>query len=115
MIDTISNVGAAPLQSVELIANAVPGAPVVGAFSSLGWEKFAAPMIGGPQADHFYAGPGGELDRVVAALIAEVGLRPVRVADRARLALLENLRAPWFTLVHQPGRSRYLAFKMISG
>ncbi len=114
VIDATNNVGAAPLHSVDLIANAASSAQVFRAFSTLGWENFADPVIGGVQADLFYAGPGGDPDNVVAALIADVGLRPVRVGDRAQLELLENLTALWFTLVRQQGRSRHLAFKMIS-
>lgn len=71
-------------------------------------------MIGGVQADLFYAGPGGDPDSVVAALIADVGLRPVRVGDHAQLELVENLTALWFTLVLQQSRSRHLALKLIS-
>jgi predicted dinucleotide-binding enzyme len=84
------------------------------AFSTLGWENFAEPLIGGLQADLFYAGPEGDADAVVAALIADVGLRPVRVGDRGQLDLLENLTVLWFTFVFQQGRSRHLAFKLIS-
>ncbi len=114
VIDATNNVGAAPLHSVDLIADAASSAQVFRAFSTLGWENFADPVIGDVQADLFYAGPGGDSDNVVAALIVDVGLRPVRVGDRAQLELLENLTALWFTLVRQQGRSRHLAFKMIS-
>jgi predicted dinucleotide-binding enzyme len=114
VIDATNNVGAVPLHSVDLILGAAPTAKVFRAFSTLGWENFADPVIGGVQADLFYAGPGGDPDSVVSALISEVGLRPVRVGDRAQLELVENLTALWFTLVRQQGRSRHLAFKMIS-
>ena len=83
------------------------------AFSTLGWENFAEPVIGGVQADLFYAGPGGEPQRRRGA---DRGCRsrPLRVGDRAQLDLLENLTMLWFTLARQQGRSRHLAFKMLS-
>ena len=114
VVDATNNVGAQPAHSVDLIAGAAPSAQVFRAFSTLGWENFADPVIGGVQADLFYAGPEGAADAVVAALIADVGLRPVRVGDRAQLDLLENLTSLWFTFVFQQGRSRHLAFKLIS-
>jgi hypothetical protein len=114
VLDATNNVGAQPAHSVDLIAAAAPSAQVFRAFSTLGWENFAAPLIGGVQVDLFYAGPAGDADALVAALIADIGLRAVRVGDRAQLDLLEGLTALWFTFVFQQGRSRHLAFKLIS-
>jgi predicted dinucleotide-binding enzyme len=114
VVDATNNVGVQPAHSVDLIAGAAPRAQVFRAFSTLGWENFADPVIGGVQADLFYVGPEGDADAVVSALIADVGLRPVRVGDHAQLDLLENLTALWFTFVFQQGRSRHLAFKMLS-
>lgn len=115
VIDATNNVGAQPLHSVDVIGAAAPGARVFRAFSTLGWENFADPVIDGVQADLFYAGPEGEADEVVAGLVADVGLRPVRVGDRSQLDVVENLAALWFALVFQQGRSRHLAFRMIGG
>ena len=115
VIDATNNVGAQPLHSVDAIAAAAPGARVFRAFATLGWENFADPVIDGVQADLFYAGPEGEADATVAGLIADVGLRPVRVGDRTQLEVVENLAALWFAMVFQQGRPRHLAFKMIGG
>lgn len=52
---------------------------------------------------------------MVAGLVADVGLRPVRVGDRARLDIVENLAALWFAPVFQQRRSRHLAFKLLGG
>jgi hypothetical protein len=114
VVDATNNVGAKPAHSVDLITAAAPSAQVFRAFSTLGWENFAEPAIDGVQVDLFYAGPEGEADVLVAALISDIGLRPLRVGDRAQLDLLENLTALWFTFVFQQGRSRHLAFKLIS-
>ena len=115
VVDATNNVGAQPLHGVDVIAAAAPGARVFRAFSTLGWENFADPVVDGVQADLFYAGPEGEADRTVSGLIADVGLRPVRVGDHAQLGIVENLAALWFVMVFQQGRSRHLAFKMIGG
>ncbi|HJW76355.1 MAG TPA: NAD(P)-binding domain-containing protein [Thermoleophilia bacterium] len=114
VVDATNTMGAQPLHSVDLITGAAPTAHVFRAFSTLGWENFADPVIGGVQADLFYAGPEGDADAVVSALIADVGLRPVRVGDRAQLDLVENLAALWFALALHQGRGRHLAFRMIS-
>jgi predicted dinucleotide-binding enzyme len=115
VVDATNNVGAQPMHSVDVIAAAASSARVFRAFSTLGWENFADPVVGGVQADLFYAGPEGEADQTVSGLIADVGLRPVRVGDRAQLDLVENLAALWFAMVFQQGRSRRLAFKMLGG
>jgi predicted dinucleotide-binding enzyme len=94
--------------------DAAPTAQVFRAFSTPGWENFADPVIGGVQADLFYAGPEGDADTVVSGLITDVGLRPVRVGGREQLHIVENLTALWFTLTLQQGRGRHLAFKMLS-
>lgn len=115
VIDATNKVGAQPLHSVDVIGAAAPRAQVFRAFSTLGWENFAEPVIDGVQADLFYVGPEGEADQTVSALIADVGLRPVRVGDLAQIGVVENLAALWFALVFQQGRPRRLAFKMIGG
>jgi predicted dinucleotide-binding enzyme len=115
VVDATNNVGAQPTHSVDVIAAAAPDTRVFRAFSTLGWENFANPVVDGVQADLFYAGPQGEAEQTVCGLIADVGLRPVRVGDRAQLDLVENLAALWFAMVFQQGRSRHLAFKMIGG
>ena len=115
VVDATNKVGGQPMHSVDVITAAAPNAHVFRAFATLGWENFADPVIDGVQADLFYAGPEGEADQVVSTLIADVGLRPVRVGDRAQIDVVENLAVLWFTMVFQQGRSRHLAFKMIGG
>lgn len=115
VVDATNKVGAQPMHSVDVITAAAPNAHVFRAFATLGWENFADPVIDGVQADLFYAGPEGDADQVVSALIADVGLRPVRVGDRAQVDVVENLAALWFAMVFQQGRSRHLAFKMVGG
>lgn len=115
VVDATNKVGAQPMHSVDVITAAAPGAHVFRAFATLGWENFADPVIDGVQADLFYAGPEGDGDRTVSALIADAGLRPVRVGDHAQIDVVENLAVLWFAMVFQQGRSRHLAFKMIGG
>jgi 8-hydroxy-5-deazaflavin:NADPH oxidoreductase len=74
----------ATYRSAEGAANALPVilqyAPrceVFRVFSSLGWEVFADPLVGGVQADHFYAGPDSPSRATIEELIRAIGLRPI--------------------------------------
>lgn len=99
VIDATNDVGADRLHHADTYGESAPGARFVRAFNTLGFEMFADPSIGGEVADLFWCGPE---DAGVEQLIADVGLRPVRVA---RL---------WLTLVFHQGHSRRLALRLLA-
>ena len=93
----------------------VPGVAAFRAFNTLGWENFAEPVVGGQQADLFYCGPDGAPAAQVEQLVADVGLRPVRVGGPEAADVVDGVTRLWFALVFGQGRGRHLAFKLLEG
>jgi predicted dinucleotide-binding enzyme len=108
VIDATNDVGGERLSHPEAYP---PGARFARAFNSLGFEMFANPAIGGEVADLFWCGPE---DAGVERLIADVGLRPVRVGDLDAIDVVDGVGRLWLTLVFRQGRPRRLAFRMLS-
>jgi hypothetical protein len=113
IIDTTNNVRGAQMNLLAYLAEKVPGARLVRAFNTLGWENFADPQIGGEQIDLFFcsdpaARPTAE------QLIAEIGLRPVYIGDIDQAAALDGMTRVWFALALGQGYGRRSAFKMLS-
>jgi len=106
--------GGGPTNSFATLREQTPQARVYRAFNTLGWENFADPLFNGMQADLFYCGPDGEARQVVEQLIADVGLRPIRLGDEDQVGLVDSLLAIWFTLAQRQGWGRHLAFKVLS-
>ena len=109
VIDATNEVGAERLHHADAYASA-PGAVFVRAFNTLGFEMFAEPRIAGETADLFWCGPG---DAGVEQLIADVGLRPVRVGDIDAIDVVDGAARLWLTLVFRQGHPRRTAFKML--
>src|SRR5436305_12212628 len=59
VIDATNNIGAPVANSLSAIAASAPGAAMYRAFNIYGFENFAEPILGGVQADMFYAGSDG--------------------------------------------------------
>jgi predicted dinucleotide-binding enzyme len=114
VIDATNNMGARTVNSVAAIQAAAPGAHVFRAFNGYGWENFADPVFDGIQADLLYVGPEGDAGAAVEGLIADVGLRPVRLGGPDQAGLTDDLLHVWFTMV-RGGRGRHLAFKVLGG
>lgn len=114
VIDATNQFGQPVMNGIAAIQAAAPGARVVRAFNSLGWENFAEPLIDGVQVDLLYCAPAGEAQAIAERLIADVGLRPVRVGDLAQAPLVDSIGALWGALVFGQGHSRRLAFKVLA-
>ena len=113
LVDATNNMAGGPMDATATIRAAVPGAAVYRAFNSLGWENFADPTYDGVAADLFYCGPDGDTDTVVSQLIADVGLRPVRVGDLDQVEVVDSVTRLWFAL--SKTRGRHVAFKVLEG
>ena len=111
VIDATNDVGAERLHHADVYASFAPGARFARAFSTLGFEMFADPTVGGEVADLFWCGPE---DAGVEQLIADVGLRPVRVGDIDAIDVVDGVGRLWLTLVFREGHQRRLAFRMLT-
>lgn len=112
VIDATNDIGAERWNHGEAYAASAPDARFVRAFNSLGYELFADPIVDGEQADLFWCGPD---DVGVEALIADIGLRPVRVGDIDAIEIVDGVARLWITLVFRLGRPRRLAFRILGG
>jgi 8-hydroxy-5-deazaflavin:NADPH oxidoreductase len=111
VIDATNDVGAPRLHHADVYEQSAPGARFVRAFNTLGFELFANPSIGGEVADLFWCGPA---DAGAEQLIADVGLRPVRVGDIDAIDVVDGVGRLWLTLVFRQGRPRRLAFRLLA-
>jgi 8-hydroxy-5-deazaflavin:NADPH oxidoreductase len=111
VIDATNDMGGERLSHADAYAELAPGARFVRAFNSLGYEMFADPWVGGELADLFWCGPDGA---GVDELIADLGLRPVRVGGIDAVDVVDGFGRLWLTLVFREGHPRRLAFRMLT-
>lgn len=109
VIDATNNFGGASMNSWPEISSVLPKAKLYRAFNIYGWDVFANPALGGEAPDLFYAGP----DDVIEQLIADAGVRPVRVGGTDAVDVVDGVLRLWFTLAQSRGRR--IAFKLIAG
>jgi 8-hydroxy-5-deazaflavin:NADPH oxidoreductase len=112
IIDAANNFRGESMNSWPDLMAAVPHAQLYRAFNSLGWEMLADPVVGGQQADLFYAGPEGAHKQTVEKLISDVGLRPIWVGGADQVDTVDSVLKLWYTL--SGTRGRRIAFKLIS-
>ncbi len=113
LIDATNNVGQQPMHNLNVLRQAAPDSPLFRAFSTLGWENFAEPVIDGQQVDLFYCGDAREGNTAVAQLISEIGLRPIYLGGVEQVELVDALTRLWFALAFQQGKGRRLALRLI--
>jgi len=113
VMDATNNIGAASLNSVATIAAAAPGAMVYRAFNIYGFENFADALLGGVQADLFFAGPDGAARQQAEQLISDVGLRPIWLGGTDHADLVDQFMRVWFALAFEQHKGRRLAFKLL--
>jgi 8-hydroxy-5-deazaflavin:NADPH oxidoreductase len=111
VIDATNDIGGERMHHADAYADHAPGARFARAFNTVGFEMFADPSIGGEVADLFWCGPE---DAGVERLIADVGLRPVRVGDIDAIDVVDGVGRLWLTLVFRQGHPRRLAFRMLT-
>ncbi len=113
VIDATNNRAQKDLNSLEVLAERAPGARLGRAFSTLGWENFAQPQLGGAPVDLFFcAAPADQA--LLEKLIADTGLHPVYVGGLDQVPALDGLTRLWFALVFGQKRGRRLAFKLVA-
>jgi predicted dinucleotide-binding enzyme len=98
--------GRGSLNSLSTLQAHASHAQIYRAFNSYAWEAFADPIYQGVQADLFYCGPDGDALTMVEQLIAEIGLRPVRLGDVDQIEVVDNVLQLWATLALFQGMGR---------
>jgi 8-hydroxy-5-deazaflavin:NADPH oxidoreductase len=111
VIDATNDIGAERLHHADAYGQFAPGARFVRAFNTLGFEMLTDPLIDGGPADLFWCGPE---DASVERLIADVGLRSVRVGDIDAIDVVDGVARLWLTLVFRRGYPRRLAFRLLA-
>jgi predicted dinucleotide-binding enzyme len=109
VIDAVNRMGQPEVNSRSLLADAVPDARYVRAFSTLGWENFADPLPG--TSLFFAADPAAR--PVAEELISAVGLDPVFLGDAGAAGTVDALLPVWFALVKQHGGNRKIALRVV--
>lgn len=95
------------------VAMLAPGARVVKAFNSAGFNVFDDPAFGAQAADLYLCGDDPTAKALVAGLARELGLDPVDCGALAQARLLEPLAALWISLAYAQGLGREIAFKLL--
>jgi len=108
VIDATNNLGGASTHSWPEISALAPNARLYRAFNTYGFDVFAEPLIGGERPDLFYAGP----DDAIEPLIADAGVRPIRVGGTDAVDVVDGVLRLWFTLAQSRGRR--IAFRLLS-
>lgn len=114
IIDTANRLGGGPMNSFATLQKYTPHAHLFRAFNSLGWENFVDPLFNGVQADLFYCGPDDETHVQVKQLIVDIGLNPLYLGGSEQVGLVDSVGSIWFALVFGQGKSRHLAFKVLT-
>src|SRR3954470_1367079 len=111
VIDATNDLGGERLHHADRYRESAPGARFARAFNTVGFEVLADPSFGGETADLFWCGPE---DAGVEQLIADVGLRPVRVGDIDAVEVVDGVGRLSLTLVFRQGRPRRLGFRLVA-
>jgi 8-hydroxy-5-deazaflavin:NADPH oxidoreductase len=111
VIDATNDIGGQQLHHAEAYRESAPGARFVRAFNTVGFEVLGDPSFGGEVADLFWCGPEGA---GVEKLVADVGLRPIRVGDIDAIDVVDGVGRLWLTLVFREGRPRRLGFRLLA-
>lgn len=115
VLDTVNNLGAAPDAPAVAaeIAGMLPGARVVKAFNTIGWNVMAAPDFGGERADSYICGDDNAAKGIAAELSRALDFEVVDAGPLASATLLEGLAFLWMDLAFQRGFCRDIAFRLL--
>lgn len=118
VIDCTNPVGAglshalASGSAAETLAAALPGAHVVKAFNTAGFEVYADPRFGNQTASLFLCGDDPAAKQTVAGLAGELDLEPVDCGPLSQARRLEELALLWISLA-AGGQGRAHAFRLL--
>jgi 8-hydroxy-5-deazaflavin:NADPH oxidoreductase len=112
IIDATNNLRNQAMHALELLNERAPSARLVRAFSTLGWENFVQPALGGVQIDLFFCSQSAARPEAQ-QLISDIGLRPVYIGGLDAAPLLDNLTRLYFALATGQGLGRRIALKLL--
>ena len=98
----------------ELVAQWAPGAKVVKAFNTVGYNIMADPNLNGQAALLYYCGDQTESKEVVNNLAKELGFDPQDAGPLKQARLLEPFALLWISLAFTEGHGREFAFRTIN-
>jgi predicted dinucleotide-binding enzyme len=115
VVDAVNNLwGPGSGRSVAAeIAALLPGARVVKAFNTMGFNVMEKPLFGGIQADNYICGDDAGAKAIVAELSRALGFDVVDTGPLDKAGLLEGLAALWVDLAIFQGSGREMAFKLL--
>jgi predicted dinucleotide-binding enzyme len=99
--------------AAEQVAQWAPGARVVKAFNTVGYNIMANPRFGQTGAVMFYCGDDASAKQAVRQLAAELGFEPVDAGPLTQARLLEPLALLWISLAYQAGLGREIGFQLL--
>jgi predicted dinucleotide-binding enzyme len=106
VVDAMNRFGGDPARSTtEDLAELLPGARVVKAFNTIGYENFTTARDRRTKVAMFVAGDDPEAKRVALDLAAQVGFQPEDAGPLANARALEEMVRVWLALSHRHGRT----------
>ncbi len=97
----------------ELIASWTPGARIVKAFNTIGYEHMSGQSFGGQRVSMFLAGDDASAKQIVADLAQELAFDPVDAGPLSNARLLEPLALLWIDLALRGGHGTGIAFQLL--
>lgn len=98
---------------VEKVAALAPGARVVKAFNTVGFNVMADPVFEGRPVTMLYCGDDAQAKAVVRQLIVDCGFEPVDAGPLKQARLLEPFALLWISMALQYGYGREIAFHFL--
>ncbi len=97
----------------ELVASLAPGARVVKAFNTMGFETMADPVVDGRPTLGLVCGDDAHAKAAVLDLARQLGFDAVDAGDLDAARLLEDLAELWVHLAFRAGLGRDMAFGLL--
>ena len=114
VIDAMNRFSGDPARSTaQDLADLLPGAKVVKAFNTTGFENMSTAIGRHDKAVMFIAGDHPEANAVAASLASDLGFQPEDVGGLANAKPLEEMVKVWLALTERHGRS--IAFALSEG
>jgi 8-hydroxy-5-deazaflavin:NADPH oxidoreductase len=118
VVDATNPLGTKPpggaASGAEHVATLIPGAHVVKAFNTMGYETMADPTIDGRPASCLLCGNDHASKEAVAGLARDLGFDPIDAGNLEAARHVEALAGVWVHLALRAGLGRGFAFGVLS-